>query len=69
MDWSLTLEDPFHIKSTKDLQLENKPGSDYYLGQTLSRLEAKKRNLRHKEPSARYARFGFLIAKISLLSL
>ena len=37
----------FTIKSTKDLKLEHKPGSDYYLGQTLNRLDAKKRNLRN----------------------
>ena len=36
----------FTVKSTEDLKSKYKPGSDYYLGQTLSRLEAKKRNLR-----------------------
>ena len=33
------------------------------------RLEAKKRNLRIKEPEASVASGGFLIVKISLLSL
>ena len=33
------------------------------------RLEAKKRNLCNQEPEARVARGGFLIAKISLLSI
>ena len=51
----------YTIKSTEDLKSEYKAGSDHYQGQTQSRLEAKKRN--------RYARFRFLIAKISLLSL
>ena len=35
----------FTIKSTEDLKSKYKPGSDYYLGQTLSQLEATKRNL------------------------
>ena len=35
----------FTIKSTEDLKSKCKPGSDYYLGKTLSRLETKKRNL------------------------
>ena len=35
----------FSIKSTEDLKSKYIPGSDHYLGQTLSRLEAKKRNL------------------------
>ena len=57
------------ITPTEDLKSKYKPGSDYYLGQTLSQLEAKKRNLCHEEPFALYARFRFLIAKISLLSI
>ena len=52
----------FTIKSSEDLKIKYKPGSDSYLGQTLSRLEAKKRNLRNSEPEAS-------VAKISLLSL
>ena len=37
----------FTIKSTEDLKSKYKPGSDYYLGQTLGRLEAMNRNLRN----------------------
>ena len=59
----------FMIKSSEDLKSKYKPGSDYYLGNTLSRLKAKKRNFHNEEHSARYARFRFLVAKISLLSL
>ena len=33
----------YTIKSTEDLKSKYKPGSDYYLGQTLSRLEAEKK--------------------------
>ena len=55
----------FTIKSTKDLESKYKPGLDYYLGQTLGWLEAKKRNLRNDSPN--YA-ITFFIAKISLLS-
>ena len=40
----------FTIKSTEDLKSQYKLGLDYYLGQTLSRLEAKKRNLHNEEP-------------------
>ena len=40
----------FTIETNKDLAFEHKPGSDYHLGQTLSRLEAKKRNIRIKKP-------------------
>ena len=43
----------FTIKSIKDVKSKYKPRSDYYLGQTLSRLESKKRNLRKQEPSLR----------------
>ena len=46
-DWSLIYEDRFHIQSTKNLESKYQHGADYYLGQTLSRLEAKKRNLRN----------------------
>ena len=52
----------FTVKSIEDLKSKYKPGSTYNLGQTLRRLEATKRNLR-------YARYRFLTAKISLLSL
>ena len=45
VDWSLICEDVFTIKSTEDLKSEYKQGSDYYLWQTLSQLEAKKGNL------------------------
>ena len=44
VDWSLIRETVFTIKSSEDLKLT---GSDYYLGQTLSWLEARKRNLRN----------------------
>ena len=54
----------FNIKLDEDLKTKYKPGSDCYLGQTLSQIEAKKRKL-FKNPLARF-RF---IAKISLLSL
>ena len=59
----------FTIKSAEALDSKYKPGIDYYLEQTPGRLEAKKRNLRNYESSARYARFMFFIAKISFLSL
>ena len=62
------MQNAFAIKSSEDMKSHYKLGSDYYLGQTLSGLEVKKRNLRNSEPSARYARFRFLIAKISLHS-
>ena len=39
----------FTFKSTEDLNSQYKLGFDYYLGRTLSRLEAKKRNL-HNRP-------------------
>ena len=42
VDWSFIHETVFTIKSTEDLK---SAGSDYYLGQTLSWLEARKRNL------------------------
>ena len=48
VDWSLIYEDHFTIKSTEYLKSNYEPGSDYYLGQTLSRLEAKKGNLCNK---------------------
>ena len=35
----------YTFKSPEDLKSQYKLGLDYYLGQTLSRLEAKKRNL------------------------
>ena len=37
----------FTIKSNEDMKSKYKSGLDYYLRQTLSRLEAKKRNLRN----------------------
>ena len=40
----------FTIKSTEDLKSQCKLGLDYYLGQTLSRLDAKKRNFTIKNP-------------------
>ena len=54
----------FTIKSTEDLKSKYKPGSDYYLGQTLSRLEIQREIFAMKNPPLQ-----FLIAKISLLSL
>ena len=38
------------IKSTEDLESKYKYGSYYYLGQTLSRLEAKKKIFTIKNP-------------------
>ena len=64
IDWSI-----FTMKSYEDLKSKDKPESDYYLGQTISQLKAKKRNLPNKEPSAYYTHFRFLIVKISLLNL
>ena len=45
VDWSFVLRTIFTTKSTEDLKSKYKQGSDNYLVQTLSRLEAKKRNL------------------------
>ena len=40
----------FTVKSTEDQKSKYKPESGYYLRQTLSRLEAEKRNLCSEEP-------------------
>ena len=48
VDLSLIYEDRFHrFKSTEDVKSKFNPGSDYYLGQILSRSEAMKRNPRN----------------------
>ena len=42
----LSKKNLFHKDYLKTVGKQGRPGSDYYLGQTLSRLEAMKRNLR-----------------------
>ena len=47
---NLYLRTIFSIKSTEDLKSKYKPGSDYYLGQTLSRLDARREIFTIKNP-------------------
>ena len=58
----------FTIKTNKDLALEHKPGSDYYLGQTLSRLEVKKRDIRIKKPPLATLASGSLLQRFPFLA-